>query len=343
MPNAEPKSYADLKVGKPKQSTVTIEASIAPETLARFRAEVLAEAKQTFKAPGFREGHVPEAIVLEHIHEHHLLEEAAERAIRASYPEIIEASGIAPASTPHLTLKKLADGNPLEFSIEIGVRPAVKLPNYRKIAEKIKDGQPAAAVTDAEVDAVIEEVRSMRTGEDGVKPEVTDEFAKSVGPFENAAALKEKIRENLLEEKKEARTREVRKQIADALTAESKIEVSELSIDDEAASARREFESALAARKYALADYLKQANKTEEEFNKEEREHAERRIKTRLALQEIAKEEKIEPKAEDIEHELEHARQHFAGADEADLRMFITDMLAQDLVLALLENPAQAN
>ncbi len=341
METREQKPYVKIDVSKPKHSVVTIEVTVSPEELERHRKIALEGIKKSFRAPGFRDGHVPEPVVLQHVHEHHLLEEAAESAIREAYPTIIEDSKVAVASSPRVALKKLALGNPLEFTVEVGVQPEVKLPNYVKLAKKIRESEPEVEISAAEVDAVIEELRTMRTPEGGEKPELTDAFAKEVGPFENVNDLREKVRTNLAAEKTVARTRDLRGKVADALAAESKIEVSELAVDDEVASAMNEFESALTARKLTLTDYLKQAGKTEEVFVKEEKERAERRIKARLAIKEIAKEEKIEPKPEDIEHELSHAGHHFKDVNDSDLRAFVRDMLIQDLVLSFLESTGE--
>jgi FKBP-type peptidyl-prolyl cis-trans isomerase (trigger factor) len=79
--------------------------------------------------------------------------------------------------------------------------------------------------------------------------------------------------------------------------------------------------------------YLAQVKKSREEVRKEWQETADKRAKTRLILAEIARKENIEPSAEVVDHEMEHATQHYPSADKGALRAHISHALRNEMVL----------
>src|SRR5439155_25525709 len=71
--------------------------------------------------------------------------------------QAIDVAGIAPVGDPQLNLGDLPkDGDPLTFSVEIGVRPVAQLGQYLGL----KVGRAEATVTDEEIDADINELRA---------------------------------------------------------------------------------------------------------------------------------------------------------------------------------------
>jgi hypothetical protein len=108
--------------------------------------------------PGFRPGHIPEAILIQKVGEMALITDMAEHALEDAYREIVRHHEIDVVGHPQVSITKLAKDNPLGFSITVPVMPEFSLPDYKKIASGINKDKESKDVTDAEVEAQIEEI-----------------------------------------------------------------------------------------------------------------------------------------------------------------------------------------
>jgi hypothetical protein len=59
-----------------------------------------------------------------------------------------------------------------------------------------------------------------------------------------------------------------------------------------------------------------------------------------LILAEIARKENINPAADELEHELDHAKQHYPKADPETLRTHIAHAMRNEMTLRFLEGNA---
>jgi trigger factor len=108
------------------------------------------------RIPGFRKGKVPPPVVIRRIGRDAVLDETVRDAIGRWYVDAISAAHIAPVGDPKLDLGDMPpEGQPLTFTIEIGVRPAAELGDY----EGIEVGRREAQVDEAQVDAEVEQLR----------------------------------------------------------------------------------------------------------------------------------------------------------------------------------------
>lgn len=108
------------------------------------------------KLPGFRRGKVPAPLVLQRVGREAVLEEAVREQLGSWYADAIERAGIVPVGDPKLDLGELpAQGQALEFSIEIGVLPKAELGAYRGL----EVGRAEPEVADEQVDEEIERLR----------------------------------------------------------------------------------------------------------------------------------------------------------------------------------------
>jgi trigger factor len=103
-------------------------------------------------------------MVKESVNEMMVLEEMAELAISDAYPKVIQDEKIDAIGRPEVAITKIAKGSDLEFKIVTAVLPVMDLPDYKKLATKIKKEKPVAevAVDEAEVEKTILELRKMR-------------------------------------------------------------------------------------------------------------------------------------------------------------------------------------
>src|SRR3954470_9365058 len=156
------------------ESRVRVEAEV-PAAEVEKRVAVAARALgRNLRIPGFRTGKVPPPVIVQRVGREAVLDEAVRESIAGWYSAAIERANIVPVGEPDLNLSELPDeGEPLRFSIEIGVRPEAKLGAY----EGLEVGRREPEVTDEAIDAEVEALR-----ERSAKLETTDRAA-ATGDF----------------------------------------------------------------------------------------------------------------------------------------------------------------
>ena len=281
---------------------------MSAEDFDRAIIKSIAHFKEHAELPGFRKGQAPEKMIVERAGEAAILEEAAEIALREAYPKILADEKIDALGNPEVQITKIARGNPLEFKIIATVMPEVELPDYKKIASRIKPGAEPK-VEEKELSDALDYVRKSRAKkekdaegkETEILPELTDEFAKSVGQFETVADLKAAIENNIKYEKDVKAREERRGAILDAIAKETKVDdIPELFVHAELDRMLHEMKHSVEQMGMKWEDYLTHLKKTEEELHKEWHDDAERRAKLGLVMREIGVAAKIEPKEDEL-------------------------------------------
>jgi trigger factor len=108
------------------------------------------------RVPGFRAGKAPAPVVIKRVGREVVLDEAVRDSIGSWYSAAIDAAAIVPVGEPRLDMGELpGHGQPLTFSIEIGVRPEAQLGDYKGL--EVGKREPAAS--DEQVEAEIEALR----------------------------------------------------------------------------------------------------------------------------------------------------------------------------------------
>ncbi|MBN1596293.1 trigger factor [candidate division FCPU426 bacterium] len=130
--------------------------------------------------------------------------------------------------------------------------------------------------------------------------ELNDDFAKQMGPFETLADLQARIRQDLTTEQERQNRVLLVDQIMKELSKQTQVKVPEVLVERSLTSLYRDYESRLAQQ----PPDKNQAGLTREEFCSKNREQVEHELKARLALREIALQEKIEATNEDVEKEI---------------------------------------
>ena len=107
------------------------------------------------KVQGFRPGKVPARILDQRVGRGTVLDQAVNEAIPRLYGEAVTEAGITPVAQPEVEVTKFADGDALEFTAQVDVRPEVTLPSYDGLSVTVD----AVEVGDEEVD---EQVLALR-------------------------------------------------------------------------------------------------------------------------------------------------------------------------------------
>ncbi len=347
-------------------SEVEIHGEVAAETLAPFRQKALKNLGENAKIAGFRSGHIPEKVLVEKFGEQAILEDAADLALQEIVPEVVQEKAPRYIARPKITITKLAPGNPLNFSVVIAVRPEFSLPNYKKIGkEEVAASQTASeheklAVTDKEIDEVIEKVRDdyahhqfhQHQQAEGKaeghnhspeevakhKPEINDEFVKSLGAFKDVADFRAKIKENLTREKENKLAERRRGKILERLVTETKFPIPQPLINYELNRMFGQFEEDIKRMGLSLENYLKHLKKSQEDLKKEWLPEAEKRARVNLILEEIALKEKLTADPKDVETETRRLKAAHADLDTAQIENYLTHMLTIEKTIKFLED-----
>jgi trigger factor len=156
--------------------------------------------------------------------------------------------------------------------------------------------------------------------EEGVPPELNEEFVEKVtGKKQSVEDLKKDIEKNIHAKKTQEAKQESENQYIEELLKKTKVEIPDSLIDEEAHYILHEMEDEIAAKGLEFEKFLAQAKTTEEDLIKKYRPEAEKRIKIRLALQHIIKEEKVEVSEEEITAEFEKIKSFYPEKEHAKI------------------------
>jgi trigger factor len=115
-------------------SRVRLDAEVPSEELESRVQRTAAQLGRDLRIPGFRKGKVPGPMVIQRIGRDAVLEQAVRDSLPEWYEEAIVRSGLSTVGDPKLDLDNLpSSGEPLSFSIEVGVTPKAKLGKYREL------------------------------------------------------------------------------------------------------------------------------------------------------------------------------------------------------------------
>src|SRR5881392_2306739 len=114
------------------ESRVRVQAEVPAEEVERRLQQAAKSLGRQMRIPGFRKGKVPPPVVIRRLGRETVLDEALRSSLGGWYSDAIDEAGITPVGEPELDLRDLPGaGQPLEFSIEIGVRPRAQLGQYK--------------------------------------------------------------------------------------------------------------------------------------------------------------------------------------------------------------------
>ncbi len=322
-------------------SEVELSGDIPYAAIEPYKDKALAHIAEHMDLPGFRPGKVPPQTALQKVGELAVLEEAVELFVKDFYIELVEAHKVDAVGRPNIAITKLASGNPVGLVVRVSVYPAVEVPkDWKKLADEIKP-ETAEPATTEEITKTIEDLQKSRATKDAegkdVVPGLTDEFAKSLGAFETVAALREQINKGITEEKARAARDKRRSKLIEALLERSTLEVPAIFVESELQKILAQMTEDIERMGMKMGDYLKRANKTEDDLRADFKEQARKRAKLQLLLNKLAEDEKIVADETAVETEMKHAIEHFPEAKPDLVRIHIETVLRNEQVLKLLE------
>jgi trigger factor len=167
-------------------------------------------------------------------------------------------------------------------------------------------------------------------------PEVTDDFAKSVGDVQTIEELRAEIRDAMVKRAAAEARHVFGDRIIDFAVSNASVELPEVMVTNEVEIMRDELRTRLAQQRIGLDQYLALSKQTPEELTTELREPATRRVKTLLVLSAIAEKEGIDASDEAIDAEIGEQLERYG--EDAKLREYLTSRRGRSYLRMTLRN-----
>ena len=175
-------------------------------------------------------------------------------------------------------------------------------------------------------------------------PEMDDEFAKDVSEFDTIDDLKKDIKKKLKEENEHRAKHETENAAVEAVVGDAKVDIPSGMIEMEIDNMENDMNTRLQYQGLNLEQYLKFVNKSKEDFRNEMKPQAETTVKTRLVLEAVAKDAKIEALDEEIKDRVsEMAKSYGRPEDELmkneEFKKYVADsIVSENTVKFLVDN-----
>ena len=148
-------------------------------------------------------------------------------------------------------------------------------------------------------------------------PKLDADFAKKCGPFKSMDELRADIEKNLAAQNAARLNEQYKDALVEALVKASKVSAPDILISDQLRFLKDDIARNAAASGAKLEDYLKANGMTEEEWEKEARSVAEKRVKASLVLQVLANEAKISTSDDEVAAKIAELRDVYKKSPEA--------------------------
>ncbi|MER7685952.1 trigger factor [Streptomyces sp. NPDC097610] len=110
---------------------------------------------QQVTVKGFRKGKIPARVIDQRFGRGAVLEEAVNDALPKFYTEAVNEAELNVLGQPEVDITELKDGETLNFTAEVDVRPTIEIPDYSGIEVEVD----AVEVDDEDVEKAVEELR----------------------------------------------------------------------------------------------------------------------------------------------------------------------------------------
>ena len=109
--------------------------------------------------PGFRKGKVPPMVIDQRFGRGVVIQEAFNDAWSGFYGQAVQENNLSPLAQPDLEVTKLEDGDLIEFTAEVDVRPDFELPDFAGIEATVEPLEVPEALVDKQVEATAAAIR----------------------------------------------------------------------------------------------------------------------------------------------------------------------------------------
>src|SRR5215218_7609710 len=142
------------------ESKVRVDAEVPAEDVQKGVNRAARALAREMRLPGFRKGKAPPSLVVQRLGFGPVLEEAIRESLPEWYERALLGARISPVGDPSVEIVSApeAEGEPLEFKFEIGVRPRAKLGEYKGLEVGRADRDVPEDIVDREIERIRESV-----------------------------------------------------------------------------------------------------------------------------------------------------------------------------------------
>jgi len=139
-------------------SRVRVEVEVPADLVGRGLQRAARGLAKEMRMPGFRKGKAPPSLVIQRLGFGTVLQDAIRESLPEWYEQGLLSSGVSPVGDPSIEIVSApeAEGEPLEFKFEIGVRPPAKLGEYKGLEVGKAEAEPTDEIVDREVERIRE-------------------------------------------------------------------------------------------------------------------------------------------------------------------------------------------
>ena len=137
----------------PTRVKITVEVPFAD--LKPSMDKAYAEIAKTVNIPGFRRGKVPPMVIDQRFGRGAIIQEAFNDSWMRFYGAAVTENALAPLAQPEVEVTKLEDGDLIEFTAEVDIRPDFDLPDFSELAVTVD-------AVEVDQDAVDEQIEVLR-------------------------------------------------------------------------------------------------------------------------------------------------------------------------------------
>jgi trigger factor len=169
------------------------------------------------------------------------------------------------------------------------------------------------------------------------RPELNDEFAKDVSEFDTLDALKVDIREKLTKAAEERAEIEKKNAVLEAVYNANNFDIPASMIEDSMDELMKEFEQNIRQQGIEMEQYFQFLGQDPKEFREQTREEAEKRVKMRLIIKAVVKEEGFDASDEDVDSEVSQMAAQY-GMEKEKLQEYLSQSQQFSLIKEDIKN-----
>ncbi len=203
------------------------------------------------------------------------------------------------------------------FNIVIGSKTFI--PGFEEKLVGLKKDQTKSFIITFPEDYHVDDFKSKKVNfevkvnavKEAQEPKLDLSFIESYGPFKTIEEFKKELKTQLQKEKDNIKTRQYEEQLLLKLSEKIDVNLPDSVIESEYQIMKDEDRQKVVARGQTWQEYLKSINDTEESYDTKLKDFAKLRIKSGLAIGEIAKKEDIEISEEELNQYIEDLKKHY--------------------------------
>lgn len=147
-------------------------------------------------------------------------------------------------------------------------------------------------------------------------PEIDDDLARECSEFDTLDEWKEDIRKNITESREKQKKDHIKNEAVKVLYDEAIIDIPEVMIDHEVDNLLQQFDQQLSYSGMSLDEYLSATQDSIDNFKDTVRADAERKVRSNLIVQEVARQEGLTATEEEIDEELKRMSSQYGVTPE---------------------------